>query len=333
MADALYRQWKILELIPRHPQSILINKIMGGLEEQGLEVPRYRTIQRDLNTLSAVFPYLQTEKMGGANGWFITAEDGVLEIPRMQTHTALAFYLAQKSLMNQLPPTALGHLQAHFLTAHKLLDKSSSPVASWRDKVRVVPQTQQLIAPAIEPEVLDTIYKSLLDDHCFDGKYFGRRSDQYASYRVHPLSLIFRGTVTYLVCTLNAHQDIRLLSLHRFVEALPTAEPINIPSNYDLDRYMQEGHADFLLGDYIELKMRVDEEVAIHLREALLDQYQKLELQENGQSLVTARVRDTGQLRWWLLGFAQQIEILEPAALREEFRVKTLAMASIYASP
>jgi predicted DNA-binding transcriptional regulator YafY len=53
-------------------------------------------------------------------------------------------------------------------------------------------------------------------------------------------------------------------------------------------------------------------------------------LLDNGQSLFRATVRDTGQLRWWLLGFADQIEVLKPEALREEFRVKTGNMAEKY---
>ena len=76
--------------------------------------------------------------------------------------------------------------------------------------------------------------------------------------------------------------------------------------------------------------MLIDEEVAIHLRESRLDKKQEMEGQEDGRSLFTATVRDTGQLRWWLLGFAAQIEIIGPPALREEFRQKTAAMAKRY---
>ena len=330
MADAVYRQWKILELIPRYPQKISIKQIMESLAEQSVAVPQYRTIQRDLDTLSEVFPYLQTKREGGANHWYMGSEGGVVEIPRMEAHTALAFHLAQGNLQSQLPPSALGDLQSHFVTATKLLDKSTSQYAGWREKIRVVPQTQQLIAPPVDAEVLEVVYRSLLESYCFDAKYYGRRSDQYASYRVNPLALILRGTITYLVCTLNTYTDIRLLSLHRFVEALVTEEPVKKPPGYDIDRYMEQGHADFLLGAYIELEMLIDEEVAIHLRESLLDKSQKITLQADGRSVFTATVRDTGQLRWWLLGFAAQIEIIGPSTLREEFRQKTEAMAKRY---
>ena len=40
--------------------------------------------------------------------------------------------------------------------------------------------------------------------------------------------------------------------------------------------------------------------------------------QSDGRILVEATVADTSQLRWWLLGFGSQVEVLEPISLREE---------------
>ena len=143
-------------------------------------------------------------------------------------------------------------------------------------------------------------------------------------------STVFRGTITYLACTLRDYTDIRLLGLHRFVEANLTDHPRTIPEGFDLDSYIQEGHTDFLISDTINLELLIDEEVAIHLRESKLTDNQQLILQDNGLSLFKAQVRDTGQLRWWLLGFADQIEILKPEALRQEFKRKTAGMAAKY---
>ena len=76
--------------------------------------------------------------------------------------------------------------------------------------------------------------------------------------------------------------------------------------------------------------MLIDEEVAIHLRESKLTEDQQLKLLDSGQSLFKATVRDTGQLRWWLLGFADQIEVLQPESLRQWFGGKTALMAAKY---
>ena len=52
MADSLFRQWKILLTIPRAPRGIKIPQIMEKLEKEKVEVPTYRTIQRDLDVLA-----------------------------------------------------------------------------------------------------------------------------------------------------------------------------------------------------------------------------------------------------------------------------------------
>jgi len=330
MADSILRQWKILQLIPRAPRSIKIAEIMTKLAEDQVDVPTYRTIQRDLDVLASVFSLLSNEKRDGACYWFMDAEKSVMEIPSMESATALAFYLAEQHLKSQLPPSALQHLKAHFNTATHLLDQHDTPYAHWREKIRVLPQTQLLIPPEVAPEVLNNIYTALLENRRFEGKYFGRRDDQYKQYLVNPLALIFRGTVTYLVCTLRDYTDVRFLSLHRFVETELTDQPRWMPPGFDLDTYITEGHIDFLLGETIELELLIDEEVAIHLRESKLTENQRLKMLDSGQSLFTATVRDTGQLRWWLLGFADQIEILKPESLRHEFGLKTARMAEKY---
>ena len=84
-------------------------------------------------------------------------------------------------------------------------------------------------------------------------------------------------------------------------------------------------------GDNIDLDILISTDVAIHLNESKLTENQQITPLENGASLFKATVRDTGQLRWWLLGFADQIEVLSPKSLREEFKIKALNMARKYA--
>jgi predicted DNA-binding transcriptional regulator YafY len=45
-----------------------------------------------------------------------------------------------------------------------------------------------------------------------------------------------------------------------------------------------------------------------------------------------ATVPDTAQLRWWLKGFGNEVEVLEPTAIREEFTLLSESMNKIYHS-
>jgi len=331
MADSLLRQWHILRMTPRAPRGITINQIIENLKEIPLEVPAYRTIQRDLDTLAEVFnPFLQNEMRDKAHHWFTDAKR-VLEIPVMESATALAFCLAQQQLQKQMPPGAFEHLEAYFNTAENLLDKHDSADAQWRNKIRVVPQTQPMIAPEIDREVSNTIYTALLKNRRIKARYIKRGEDKTTDYTLSPLGLVFRGTVTYLVSSMGDNREPIYLPLHRFTDAEMTNRERSVPSGFNLDDYIREGKLDYLLGDDdLELELLVDKQVAIHLSETKLSEDQKLTPVGNGRSHFKATVKDTGQLRWWLLGFAEQIEILKPESLRQEFKAKTAAMKARY---
>jgi predicted DNA-binding transcriptional regulator YafY len=71
-------------------------------------------------------------------------------------------------------------------------------------------------------------------------------------------------------------------------------------------------------------------DVAFHLRESPLGQKQKIGPEEDGFVRIDATVPDTSQLRWWLLGFGDQVEVLEPEHLRDEFAQIARSMADMY---
>jgi predicted DNA-binding transcriptional regulator YafY len=51
---------------------------------------------------------------------------------------------------------------------------------------------------------------------------------------------------------------------------------------------------------------------------------------DDDRVLVRATVQDTAELHWWLLGFGELVEVRAPAALREKFRERAVAMAALY---
>ena len=56
-----------------------------------------------------------------------------------------------------------------------------------------------------------------------------------------------------------------------------------------------------------------------HLTESPLSHDQTIESEIDGQVQITATVKKTRQLKWWLLGFGAQVEVVKPKRLRNEF--------------
>ena len=135
--------------------------------------------------------------------------------------------------------------------------------------------------------------------------------------RLHPLGLVQRGPVTYLVATAFTYTDVRLYAVHRITGANVQAEPAHRPDGFSLDDYIAQGALQFGDGRTIRLKARVSPWLADILTETPLTADQRLE-RAGEEFRLTATITDSWQLRWWILSQGQGITVLEPEALRKE---------------
>ncbi len=330
MSDTLMRQWQMLRLIPRHPLKASTAELKQRLADEGFETTQ-RTIQRDLMTLSNIYP-LTCDNRSRPFGWSWMLDASVMDIPGMDSHTALAFWLASQHLEPLLPKATVRQLQPHFKTAAHVLDSipTDKGAPAWRNKVRVLHRGPKLKAPAIAPDVQNQVYDALLRDRCLAIIYNPRGQEGEKEYEINPLGLVLKDGLIYLVCSMWDYPDIRLLTLHRMLKAEVMDKPVSIPDRFNLDAYIASGELDFAIGGTIKLKALFSRDAAFHLAERPLSDDQTIAEQKDGRMLVTATVQDTSELRWWLLGFGDQVEVLSPAELRDEFTHVARSMLSQY---
>jgi len=330
MSDTLMRQWQMLRLVPRYPNKITTPDLIHRLADEGFEITR-RTIQRDLMKLSEIYP-LVCDESSKPFGWSWMANADVMDIPGMDSHTALAFWLAEQHLKQLLPTTTAHQLQAHFKTAARVLDKipTDQGAPAWRNKVRVLQRGPHLKTPVIAADVQNQVYDALLRNRRLNITYQPRWQNEDKEYEVNPLGLVFKDSIVYLVCTIWDYSDIRLLPLHRIRIAQALDIPSTIPDDFHLDTYIASGELDFAIGEDIKLKARVTDNLAFHLGERPLSDDQTIGKHDNGGNLFTATVQDTNELRWWLLGFGDQVEVLEPLEFRACFAETAANMNKCY---
>lgn len=331
--DTLLRQWAMLRLIPRSPRSIGTRELKARLEEQGFAV-ELRTIQRDLGKLSRMFP-LTEEANGKALRWSWMAEAAPLDIPGMDPPTALAFQLAAAYLRPLLPPTTLAHLEPHIRRAQEVLAGTRGTQFSlWPDKVCPIVRGPFLQQPAILTSVQEAVYQALLADRQLTVVYRSKAAATAKTYEVHPLGLVFRDGVVYLVCTVKDYEDIRHLALHRIASAKVLDQPAHRPAQFTLSRYVKEEQffSYPVQGQPIRLEVLFERAAAVHLFERPLARDQQLIPKKDGRILLRATVRDTLELRWWLRGFGDQVEVLAPESWRNEFATMAQRLAKQYSA-
>ena len=234
----------------------------------------------------------------------------------------------------KLPHGCADSLKKHFDESSKILQKlENSDLSRWPDKIRIVPRYQQLQPPTIAEDVTNMVYEALFFDRQFTALYKSRGDGTEREVVVNPLGLVFSDPVVYLVANMWNYSDVRLLALHRFRDVRLLDEKICRPDGFCLDHYLENGMVGYPVTsqeEQIKLHLRMAKDVAYHLTESPLSDDQAISIQDEGWSDITATVSNCQQLRWWLLGFGEKVEVLQPASLRQEMIDTVTAMTKRY---
>lgn len=327
-ADTLFRLLTLLQKIPHSPQRKSTSELVSALRADGFELT-VRTLQRDLNHLSAKFPLL-ADTEGKVNYWCWSDRDKILQIPTMLPSTALAFKLARDYLQPLLPTDTLYELTPYFMRADEVL--SNTTLADWSARVRTISKGPLLQAPKISSEVQHVIYTALLEAKQCEVTYQALGKTDGKVYLVNPLALVIRDQVIYLLATFWDYDDVRQLALHRIQKAQLCETPVQPVPGFDLDDYIknQQGFAYPILDKQIRLKVRFSGDVGQHLYETPLSEDQVIKKRRDGEIEVTATVRNTYELLWWLLSFGEYVEVIQPYSLRKKLGAISQAMYQKY---
>ncbi len=324
---ALARQWQILRLLPTKPPGMTSRALVDKLEREGFSVTK-RTVERDLAELSTIFGIACNDK-GMPYGWHWMKGE-YADLPGLSVSDALSLRLVEDLLRPLLPSAILESLEARFGQAKAKLAELSAdnPHARWADKVRYVSPTLPFVPPKIDPAVLDAVHEALLTEHQIAVEY-QKASGEQQTYRLHPLGLVQRGQITYLVATAFDYDDERLYALHRISRVVVFDDLVVFDGCFSVNDYVGSGALEFGNGAKMAIQMRVSNALGGVLTETPLSSTQELVPEGDGY-LVTAEVHDSWQLEWWLLSQGGGVEVLEPIQLRQRLMARIRDMWLMY---
>ncbi len=333
---ALLRQWALLDTIPTHPRKASVKELMRRLEAKGFaytsESAGIRAIQRDLNTLSEYFP-ISLETRGNTHLWFWGSKS--LSIQGMGPEVALALKMADSQLAHVLPGVTYKQLQPLFASAEKVLNNSANRLANWSDKVASLTRGPALAPAIINESVSDQVQAALLDDHKLKILYTPKHKSEAKEHLVHPLGLLDKDGVQYLVAVIDKVKDWGSptpFAMHRISKAENTEIPSERDKSFDLMKYSEQTFGGYLVSDKpLKLELSFTPESAKHLLERPLANDQQSEIEED-EVIIKATVANTLELRWWILGFGDNVEVLRPKSLRNEFKNIAENLQAYYSS-
>lgn len=328
MHSTLLRQWELLRLLtvsradtPNEGRWDKANELAEKLKSRGYEIA-VRTVQRDLKELSNIFPIELNDKNPRDYGWRWKKGQN-LNIQGIGTSEALAMRLVELQLKQQLPHAMLDSLEGIFNIARKKLDdlatNDNRKAKDWLSKIRVVQAAQTLLPPSVDEAVQSAIYEAVLENRQITASYTAIGNAAPKEYVLHPLGIIMRGSITYLLATVKEYTTPILFALHRFQSAQLSLAAAKVPMGFNLDKAIAAGVADFAIeGEPIQLELRCSESVTNYLIETKLSEDQLITSEPDGWKRVVATVNDTWQLRWWILGQGAEIEVRAPRNVRKE---------------
>lgn len=329
--DSMLRQWNMLRLVPRAPQSITAADITERLAQAEFPVDK-RTVERDLNALAGLFP-LQVDDSSKPFRWSWQRAGAAFSLPGMSVPEALTLTMVEQHLRHQLPPSTLDALQPHFsAAAHTLAatdDKAHTK--AWLGKVRSIPAAQPLLPAELDEGCQRTIYDALMKDCQLKLHYLKRDGSTLAVYEsVHPLAIVQKAGTVYMVCLFADYDDARTIALHRVKQAELLHLPARRPAGFDIDAFIAQGQFGIAAGGAIRLQAVFKRAAGEHLAETPLSKDQVLYNESPDTLRLIATVPRTRALSWWLLGFGDGVVVHEPAELREELKQTALRMAAAY---
>lgn len=318
--DTLSRQWLLLRSLPRATVRITAGELTRRLENAGYAVTK-RTVERDLQALSAQFP-IEMDDRSKPYGWAWQRDAPSFDLPGMTPLQAAVLLTADTHLRSLLPAHQLKELRPYMDQARRtVLAINTDETPSWPERVAIAPERQQLLPPKVNDEVLVAVHEAIYRARQLQITYHNRGADKNSNWSVHPLGLISRGVVTYLACRIGQYEDVRLLALHRIVSATMLERKAVAPRGFRLADKVREVASGFGEGKPIRLVVRMDKYAAEHLWETPLSTDQTIEQsEEEDWVILKASVEHTAQLHWWLMGYGCNVEVLAPKALRDDIR-------------
>ena len=320
-----------MELIPRYPSKTYTNEIKEKLDNLGYETT-LRTIQRDLQELSRIFPIVSDER-SPPFGWSWKKEAPGYQSPAMDPIQALTFSLVAQYLEPLMPKANFKRIQAFFDRAETILiGNQKTKLNNWRKRVRVIPESLRFKDPKINLDLRQKLYQAVYEGVQVMTLYRKRGNNLADKRHIHPLGIVIKGSMHYLICMMEEDQkNPRYLPLQRFEKVEILEDKVREPKNFNLDEFIHKNNLGFAYSDKLyTFEAIFDKTMAFHLLETPLNSSQTSEEIETNKLLIKARVPDTLQFEQWLMSFGSDVEVIKPKKLRDKFISLANSMKEMY---
>jgi proteasome accessory factor B len=213
--------------------------------------------------------------------------------------------------------------------------ESTLPVR-LRDQLREVTSAIHIHPPPINRlEGCQPVYMQLLDAIANRRnvriRYGSLKEQKQIVTRLSPYHLFFSRRSWYVVGRSSLHRAQRTFNLGRFLNLETLEDQFQIPRGFSLERYLRNAwHMIPEKGRDREVVVRFSKLVAQNVAEVNWHKTQRTVFGDDGTMEYHVTVSGLHEISWWILGYGDQAEVLEPPELRRLVAECASRMAKMY---
>jgi predicted DNA-binding transcriptional regulator YafY len=150
-------------------------------------------------------------------------------------------------------------------------------------------------------------------------------------YFIEPLA---PGGGNYVIAYRRSNRSIRGYKLSRIIGEVHIEDDVyNIPPDFNYDDWfgLIWPWDNFSNEDLVTVKMRFSPRLKGTVTETLWHSSQITKIRADSSVIMTLRIPLTANLRWWILGWGDGVEVLEPEILRNQITEIAQSLLDIYA--
>ena len=149
--------------------------------------------------------------------------------------------------------------------------------------------------------------------------------------RLSPYELFFSRRSWYVVGRSSLHRAKRTFNLGRIVRIEPLEDRFQVPRGFSIARYLRNAwHMIPEKGRDREVVVRFDRLVAQNVAEVNWHKTQRVVFRDDGSADFHVTVSGLQEISWWILGYGERAEVLEPPELRGLIAQHAARMAEKY---
>jgi len=225
-----------------------------------------------------------------------------------------------------------------FFTAARsaALKLQSSLPLSKQEKLRRAAESIEIHLPQTNPllgrqEVFQRLLQALAERRAVRIRYYRLQEGQFALTKVSPYRLFFSRRSWYLIGRSSVHRAVRTFNVGRIQEVTLLEDRVRVPRRFSLDRYLRNAwHLIPEPGRDRQVHIRFGPKVATNVAEVTWHKTQRVEFRPDGSLDFYVKVSGLNEISWWILGYGDQAEVLQPPELRKLIARHIGHLAQIY---